>query len=328
MNRWRGQRALLQKELRHHRGYFLVALLLLIYVPVLKSLYYLGQGGGVTQQWGQCLTYMLNFYQLPMGPPPLLQGSLHVFWLAAPILLGALLLGEERKGSLAFLVTTPVSRGDIILSKFLAGSASLLLAMAVNGAFLLAMSETLGVGVGAAGILRWELIMSLGLIALFTLALFTSTFTASALPAAGISFVLIYVPGALIAMAENMAARYFNASQSFSIKAHYLANYLTITDYLTGEHWNVIQSVDHFSDWMMYGISGMIGPAPRLELETIPLALAIIGLLGLAVLIFNRISLEEQGVLFAGRRTRLVFIVLGGLLISYVLVFPICRTLP
>jgi hypothetical protein len=69
-------------------------------------------------QWGEQLTYMLNFYQLPMGPPPLSQSSLHVIWLAAPILLGALLLGEERKGSLSYLVTTPVSPMTLYLVNF------------------------------------------------------------------------------------------------------------------------------------------------------------------------------------------------------------------
>lgn len=169
--------------------------------------------------------------------------------------------------------------------------------------------------------------MSLGLIALFTLSLFTSTFTASVLPAAGLSFLLIYLPQTLIAMLENMAARYFNASQSFSIKMLYLGNYLTITDYLTGEHWSIIQTVDHFPSWRMYATSGMLGPAPRLGMETIPLLLAIICLLALAIIVFNRISLEEQGLIFAGSRTRLVFISLGGLLIAYLLVFPLCRTL-
>lgn len=327
MNRWRVQRALLDKELHHNRGYFLVALVLLIYVPVLKSLYYLLQGGRMLHKWGEQLTYMLNFYQLPMGPPPLPQNSLHVIWLAAPILLGALLLGEERKGSLRYLVTTPVSRRSILLSKFLFGSTDLLLAMVINTVFLLSMSGALGLGVDATIILRWGLIMSLGLTALFTLALFTSTFTASVLPAAGLSFLLIYLPQALIAMLENMAARYFNASQSFSIKMLYLGDYLTITDYLTGEHWSIIQAVDHFPNWRMYATSGMLGSAPRLGMETIPLLLAITCLLGLAMAVFNRISLEEQGILFANTRTRLIFISLGGLLIAYLLAFPLCSTL-
>ncbi len=327
MNRWRVQQTLLNKEVHHNRGYCLVALVLLIYVPVLNSLYYLMQGGSMLQNWSEQLTYMLNFYQLPMGPPPLPQGGLHVFWLLAPLLLGAFLLGEERKSSLRYLVTMPVSRSDIILSKFLVGNSALLLAMTINTFFLVSLSEILELGVESTIILRWGLIMSLGLIALFTLALFTSTFTASVLSAAGLSFLLIYLPRVLLAMLENMAARYFNASQSFSIKTMGLGTYLTITDYLTGEHWNVIQAVHHYPDWRMYATSGMLGSAPHLGMETIPLLLIIICLLGLAIAVFNRVSLEEQGILFANTRTRLVFIGLGGLLIAYILVFPLCNNL-
>ncbi|MDD3365541.1 MAG: hypothetical protein PHZ03_11215, partial [Syntrophomonas sp.] len=66
--------------------------------------------------------------------------------------------------------------------------------------------------------------------------LFASTFTSGPLPAAGLSFFLIYLPGMLVALVENTAARYFHAPEIFSIKAQYVGSYLTITDQLfTGE---------------------------------------------------------------------------------------------
>lgn len=327
MRKWNVLKALLSKELQHNRGYFLVALVLLIYVPVLKSLFYLLQGGKMVFAWGEQLSYMLYFYQLPVGPPPIPHNDLHYPGIIAAILLGALLLGEERKGSLSYLVTTPVSRRDIVLSKFLVGSITLLLAMGINTVFLISLSGSLGLNVDLMIFLRWGLIMGLGLVCIFTLSLFTSTFTSAVLPAAGLSFLLIYLPGALIAMLENIAARYFHASQSFSIKTLYLGEYLTITDYLTGDHWSIIHDIDHFADWRMYSYSSVSGPSPQLYMETIPLLLAILLLLGFAVIVLQRISLDEQGALFASPGTRRLFIGLGGLLFAYILAFPLCSTL-
>ena len=128
-------------------------------------------------------------------------------------------------------------------------------------------------------------------------------------------------------MVEQIAARYLQAPESFSIKAEYLGKYLTITDYLTGEHWNIIQHVTHGPGWRMYGVSGMSGPSPQLGMETLPLLLAIIFLLELAIIVFNQISLEEQGTFFANPRTRQGFIALSGLLASYIFAFPFCSTI-
>ncbi len=271
MRKWNVLKALLGKELQHNRGYFLVALVLLIYVPVLKSLYYLLQGTKPAHEWGIQLSYIINFNQLAMGPPPpVLDNTMYILVVTVSLLLGAILLGEERKGSLSYMVTTPASRCSILLSKFLLGSTTLLLAMGINTIFLLSLSGSLGIDAYSLLIPRWGLIMSLGLVSMFTLALFTSTFTAAVLPATSLSFLLMYLPRTLVVMAEQITARYFQVPESFSIKAQYLGRYLTITDYLTGEHWNIIEHVTHDSDWRMYGVMGTSGPSPQLNSETYP----------------------------------------------------------
>lgn len=320
-------KTLVGKELQHNRGYYLVALVLLIYGPVIKSLYYYGQGEAPVLKWGVQLAYMIHFNQSSMGLPPALDNTMYILAIMGSLLLGAILLGEEHKGSLGYLVTTPVSRRSILLSKFLVGSLTLLLAMGINMAFLFTFSGALGIDAYSFLIPRWGLLMSLGLLSIFTLSLFTSTFTSAVLPAASLSFLLMYLPRTLVLMAEQIAARYFQASESFSIKAQYIAGYLTITDYLNGEHWNIIEQVTHDPGWRMYGVMGTNGPAPQLEWETIPLILAILFLLGFAIIVFNRISLEEQGSLFAGPGTRRFFIGLGGLLFAYIVAFPLCSTL-
>lgn len=327
MRKWNVLKTLVGKELQHNRGYFLVALVLLIYGPVLKSLYYFGQGEAPAHKWGIQLAYMIHFNQSTMGLPPALDNTMYILAIMGSLLLGAILLGEEHKGSLGYLVTTPVSRRSILLSKFLVGSLTLLLAMGINMAFILTFSGALGIDAYSFLIPRWGLLMSLGLLSMFTLALFTSTFTSAVLPAASLSFLLMYLPRTLVVMAEQIAARYFQAPESFSIKAQYFTRYLTITDYLNGEHWNIIEHVTHDPGWRMYGVSGTSGPAPQLGSEIYPLLVAILFLLGLAIIVFDRISLEEQGSFFAGPGTRRLFIGLGGLLISYIVVFPWCNTL-
>jgi len=328
MSRWRVPHALLAKEWQKNRGYFGVTVVLVIYGPVLQSLYYLLQGKDAAWGWGQQLAYMLGFQHRVMGPSPFSSNTLYLLGVAVAVLLGALLLGEERKGSLTYLVTTPVSRRDIVLTKFLFGTGTLLAAMGITLLFLSAMSGSLGLDLSPMTFVRWGLLMSLTLIGLFTLTLFTATFTSGPMPAAGLSFILIYLPGMLAAMVDSTAARYFHVPESFSIKAHYVANYLTITDYLTGEHWFVVQHVDHFPNWIMTGVSGSSGPAPSLGLESGMLLLITVILLGFAILVFEYISLDEQGAFFASNRTRRVFVILVGLLAGYIFIFPYCTTLP
>jgi ABC-type transport system involved in multi-copper enzyme maturation permease subunit len=328
MRRWSVQRALLAKEWQHNRGYFWITAVLLVYVPVLKSLYYLLRGGDAAREWVKQLVYILNFHQMVMGPPPVSQDTMHILGVAVAILLGAILLGEERKGSLTYLLTTPVARREIVLTKFLFGTGTLLVAMGINFLFLSAMSGPLGLDLSLMTLIRWGLIMSLSLIGLFTLSLFVSTFTSGTMPAAGLSFLLIYLPGMLVAMLENTAARYFHVSELFSIKAQYVQGYLTFTDYITGEHWSIVHHVEHLPGWRTTGVSWSSGPPPHLGLESGVLLLGIVILLGLSILIFEHLSLDEQGAFFASHRPRQVFIILCALLAGYLLIFPYCTTLP
>lgn len=328
MRKWSAQRALLSKELHHNRGYFLVTAVLLIYVPVLKSMYYLLQGGKTVREWGLQLAYMVDFQQMVMGPPPLSQDAMPILAVAAAMLLGALLLGEERKGSLTYLVTTPVSRRNIVFTKFLSGTGTLLAAMGINTLFLIALSGPLGLDLSLTVLMRWGLIMSLGLISLFTMTLFASALTSGPLSAAGLSILLIYLPRMLAAMVDSIAARYLHVSELFSIKAQYVQQYLTIPAYLTGEHWYRVDHVDHMG-WIITGVSGVSSNIPpNLGLESGLLVLIIVILLALALLIFERLSLDEQGAFFAGHRIRQVFVTLGGLLAGYIFIFPLCSTLP
>ncbi|MEN6459815.1 MAG: ABC transporter permease subunit [Syntrophomonas sp.] len=295
----------------------------------MKSLFYLLQGGEKARIWAKQLEYILGFHQMIIRPESTVvaQDTMFTLGVAASILLGAILLGEERKGSLAYLVSTPASRRSMILSKFLAGAGILLAVMVINTLFLGMMAGPIGLDLDWYVILRWGRITTLCMIAMFTIALFASTITAAVLPAAALGFLMIYLPRTLVALAENVAARYFHASEFFSIKAQYMGSYLTITDYMTGRHWDKIDSVSHDPSWKWYSVGSSSGPAPDLLLESMLLLLGIGILLILAIMVFERLSLEEQGRLFAGPRIRQVFIFILGLFLGYLLIFPVSTTL-
>lgn len=321
MSSGRTLQVLLRKEWQHNRGFFLVTGLLLMYVPTLKSLYYILAKPSQVVSWGGQLDYMLGFYQ-QLHPHFASIGDMHSLAILGVILLGALLLGEERRGGLTYLVTTPVRRRDIILAKFIAGMVTIILAMLANLLLVLVFSRQLGLEIGTAGLLRWILVAALTLLCLFTLVLLVSTFTAGVLQAGALGYFLIFLPGVMVAMLEHVAARYFSAAETFSIKLNYLASYLTITDYLNGDHWMRILGVDYHAGWRMSGYTGTNGPAPNLALESLILLLAIGLLLFLAVIIFERVSLEEQGRLFASHQARRFFIILAGLVAGYLFLFP------
>lgn len=314
-------KALLWKEWRQNRGYFLLAGLLLTYVPVLKSLYFLVSGSAAVSEWGNHLNHMMHFQQ-GMANPAGYSAVMETWGMVVVILLGALMLGEERKGSLNYLASTPVSRRQIILAKFLAGSGVILLAMMVNSGFLMGMDFLLELPYTGLDVLNWAVLTSFVFLGMYTLTLMTSTFTANVLAAGGLSFGLMFLPRVVVSLIAISAYRYFSASQSFLIKAHYLGSYLTLTDYLTrfGRD-GIITSIEVHGSFTAVASSGSV--ALNIGNEGLFLIFGILFLLFLAVVIFERDSLEPGGTIFASRSARrcceiVVTLLLGwGLALSW-----------
>ncbi len=292
---------LLWKEWRQNRGYFLLAGLLLTYVPVLKSLYFLVAGSTVISKWGYHLDNMIHFQQ---GMGNMGYSSFMETWgmMLVAILLGALMLGAERKDSLSYLVSTPVSRRQIILVKFLTGSAVILLAMMINCSFLWGMDLFWGVPFTGGDVLNWGVLASLVLLGLYTLSLMTSTFTANVLAAGGLSFILIFLPRAVVSLITVTVGRYFSASQLFLIKSHYLGSYLTLTDYLTRSGRDRIMSIQDTGPIIAIASSGSL--PLDIGKESLFLVIGILFLLFLAIIIFEQVSLEPGGKIFASRSAR------------------------
>ncbi len=123
-------KGLLWKEWQQNRMYFLAAFLIMSYDPLIKPLGYgikdlLGADAGrytLAHALGNInglfyASYHNTFEQMGMY---------------IVILLGVIILVQERPGSLNYLVSTPVSRTEIITAKFLTGSAAITVIIVVN----------------------------------------------------------------------------------------------------------------------------------------------------------------------------------------------------
>jgi ABC-type transport system involved in multi-copper enzyme maturation permease subunit len=318
-------RVLLEKEFYHNRGYHLVAVLLFIFGPVVATLIAWLTGSLSSRVY--FLYSMLHFGSAEQAGPVSYSGTgMTLFWITS-ILLGSLLLGEERKGSLNYLVSTPVSRREIMVAKFMAGAGAIIFAMGINSLFLAGLSMIHPVPYTGQDVLNWALLLTSACLAFFTLALMVSTFTAGVLSAGMVTFFLSYLPSAVISLADTAAARYFDISESLSIKLYYLGSYLSIGDYITRNSREQVTSIDHWENSMMKGIATNGVLPPDYMLESLFLLLGVVILLFLAVKIFERAALELVGSVFASSTARRVSLAIVIIFIYYMIVFPRTDTL-
>ncbi|MFA7077650.1 MAG: ABC transporter permease subunit [Syntrophomonas sp.] len=318
---------LLDKEWRHSRGYLLATLLLLIYAPVIKTIFYLLWSETGLMQWGQELNYALH---LGMGirHPSSYTGIMEWLPFMSSTLLGIIILGEEQRGSLQYLVSTPVSRRQIILAKFFPGAAAILLGMLINTLFLMGLTWLYPMSFNGIDVLNWALLAGSLCLACFTMALMVATFTTGILAAGAVVFLLGLLPGMFTSMIENIAARYFAVSQSVSIHIYTIGSYFDLHDYITRSERHITH-IDHYANSVVTVITrtGHSGMVPDYLLESGLLLVGVLLFLALAVIIFGRISLLTGGSLFVSSSARKIGMGILALCISYFLVFPRAETL-
>ncbi len=318
-------KGLLEKEWRHNRGYFLATLLIIIYAPAIKTIFHLFRGAASMEQWIQELNFALTF-GVGMARPPVYSGLLQ--WLPAigALLLGIIILGEERKGGLNYLVSTPVSRWQIILTKFFSGAGVIILSMLVNGLFLVGLSLFQPVSYNPVDVFHWCLLTGATCLCIFTVALMVSTFTAGVLAAGVVCYFLDFLPGMIVAMIEHVGARYFGLAESVSIKLCKLGSYLTMSDYIIHSERN-INSLKHDNNWITSCVTGSCGMGPDYLLDSCILLAGVLLFLILAIIIFERSSLQTGGTIFATGLARKTALAIFALIISFWLVFPQAETL-
>jgi ABC-type transport system involved in multi-copper enzyme maturation permease subunit len=318
-------KGLLEKEWRHNRGYFLTTLLIIIYAPVIKTMFHLFRGGANIEQWLQELNYALTF-GVGMAHPPVYSGLLQWIPALGALLLGVIILGEERKGGLNYLVSTPVSRWQIILAKFFPGAGVVILSMLVNGLFLVGLGSFQPVSYNTINVFNWCLLTGATCLCIFTAALMVSTFTSGVLAAGVVCYFLNVLPGMVMAMIEHIGARYFALAESVSIKLCKLGSYLTMSDYINHSERH-ITSLKHDNNWITSCVSSTGGLGPDYLLDSCILLAGVLLFLILAIIIFERFSLQTGGTIFATGSARKTALAVGVLIISFWLVFPRVETL-
>ena len=318
-------KGLLDTEWRHNRGYMLVTFILIIYAPLIKTLLVMLQGDNTLLQWGQELDYALHF-GIGLRRPDHYSGLLEWLPFVGSVLLGIIILGGEQQSSLKYLVSTPVSRRQIILSKFFTGAATIVLAMLFNVIFLTGLDRLYAMPFNSLEVFNWVLLAGAVCLGYYTLGLMVSTFTGGVLAAGIMVFLLNMLPGILTAMIENIAVRFFAAGQSVSIQIYTIGSYLSLHDYITRSGRNITHVV-HYPNYLITGTAQNASIMPNYQLECGLLILGVCVLLTLSVMIFERVSLSAGGSMFLSSRAGKAGLVLGALYIAYILVFSRAESL-
>jgi ABC-type transport system involved in multi-copper enzyme maturation permease subunit len=314
-------KGLLDKEWRHSRGYLLITLLIIIYAPVITTMFRLMQGDAAVWQWGQELNYTLHFRTEIMHPETY-GGILEWLPFLGSVFLGIIILGEEQSSSLKYLMSTPVSRRQIILSKFIPGAATILIAILINAFFMIVFDWLHPMPFESPDVLNWTMLAGALCLASYTLGLMAATFTSGVLAAGTVVFLLNMLPGMLVGMIENIAVRYFAASQAVSIRIYNIGSYFGLHNYIS-RNGRDIDHIDHYTNFItITGISSNNGAScPDYILESGILLVLVVLLLTLAVIIFERISLFTGGALFTSNWARKTGLALGSAYLAYILAF-------
>jgi len=295
-------KGLLWKEWQQNRMYFLVAFLIMSYDPLIKPLGYgikdlLGAGAGrytVTHALGNISGLLSASYH----------NTFEQMGMYIVILLGVIILVQERSGSLNYLVGTPVSRTEIITAKFLTGSAAITGIIAINALFMIIVGLLLPVSYSTGLVLKWAVLTTAVFLALFSLGLLVASFTGHLLSALCLSMLFTGLPSMLGAMIINYnTIQIFNFSPAFILKVNMIIHYLTIPAYISRD-----------SEYMQ-NAAAAVKYCPNYPLETFLLILLMGLFVMLAVKWFKNNPLENNGqMLMSGNATHIAQIVLATII--------------
>lgn len=152
-------------------------------------------------------------------------GGLFILLPLAALLGVALISGETDKGTISMLLSRPVSRARILLSKYAVGAGTLLLAAVLGKALLLGLAAWRGNPVGqitVADTVLSTLLMWLGVLSILGISLLVSVVLRSVLASivvcASVLFLILWLPSLI-------------ASQLSPIPGYYLSLRLTLYHY-------------------------------------------------------------------------------------------------
>jgi ABC-type transport system involved in multi-copper enzyme maturation permease subunit len=273
----RAMRALLWKEWRQYGWTFLLAFIIISVEPVLVPIsYWIYRVGDRADAW----SYGIKAILAPGA------STTEITAMAAAVLLASLMLAGERDSGLNYLVTTPVSRRQIMAAKFISGSLALIAIMSVIGLFLLITGSLLPAQYSTEEVISWAVLTAAALLCLFSLALLVASFSRGILSSSLFTAIIMGLPLLLINCIMYAVRQFYQLSAALEFKARSLATYLFIPDYI---------SRDGRYIWNSNGNLLMDRVTPDYPLEVGILLLAALLFLMLAIKIFEKNPLERQG---------------------------------
>jgi ABC-type transport system involved in multi-copper enzyme maturation permease subunit len=291
-------RGLLWKELRYNARLFGLAFILIswqnLFFPVIRGLL---REGVTFAEWYTTLLYMMN--------PHAFSSSFMVqIGIIISIAMGVLILNHERSGSLEYLLSTPVHRKEIIVSKFISGSLALAGIMFINAlVVVLVLAAGPVVLVSKTMVIGWFFSMTVAWICLFTLGLAASTLCRN-FAAAGLTALFIFaLPGMITQFACQAATHFFDASGKLALTIHNSMGRMDVWSMVTMKAPQKVDSVDATSPFSIGTMSSGIGTeTPNYFVINNDIVFYLVGLTVLTVIFlvaavwfFERNPLERKG---------------------------------
>lgn len=287
-------RGLIWKEWRYSRWYFLLLFLSVMVEPVLFPLLVRSFGqesflAGLSP-WAHSVKFIIA-----KGT-----STLEVTAMIAVVLLAALMMAGERNNGLKFLASTPVSREQILMAKWLTGSLAILACMVGVALYMLGVVAVEPAAAAFSQVLTWWGLTSAALLCLFSLALMTAALFNGVLYSALLTPVILILPVWIMALGMDLLKKFGLLAVGSWEQAYRLVNYLFFPAYIMGEGWGV--------ELELMGGGGYL-------LAIFLLLLASWLLMRLAVYFFTRNPLERPGeMLLCGNSKQWVRIILAFLL--------------
>ncbi len=273
----RAMKGLLWKEWRQYYKYFFLAFVIISLEPVLVPItYWVYRACDRADAWSDGIKAILATGS----------STTEVIAIIAAIVLAALMLAGERGSGLNYLVSTPVSRREIITAKYIVGSLGILAMMLFISLFLIVAGQLLPAQYSAQEVIQWAGLTTAALLCLFSLALLVAAFSGGILSSALFTAIIMWLPWMLVSLTMYVFRQFCAVSTALELKARYIVAYLFIPDYISrdGRHiWssNSNQFIDRVT--------------PDYPLEIIALLLASLLFFWLAIKIFEKNPLERQG---------------------------------
>jgi ABC-type transport system involved in multi-copper enzyme maturation permease subunit len=269
----RAMKGLLWKEWRQYYWSFILAFIVIGLEPVLVPITYWVYR---TDAWSHGIKGILATGS----------STTETIAMIAVIVLAALMLAGERGSGLNYLVSTPVSRRQIITAKYIVGSLGILAIMLIISLFLIVSGKVLPAQYSTQEVIQWATLTTAALLCLFSLALLVASFSGGILSSVLFTAIIMGLPWMLVSLTMYVFRQFCTVSTALELKARYIVTYIFIPDYITrdGRHiWN--SNSNQFIDRV----------APDYPLEIIALLLASLLFFWLAINIFEKNPLERQG---------------------------------